>query len=77
MSTHVTNEGTGVDAPLEGGVSLLSQRAGHPGLRRDAAFRSKRLTSPGAPAMRFEHKVRRTLNQRFLEVLTSLSARLH
>src|SRR3989440_5243099 len=78
MSMRVTNEGTGVDAPFEGGVSLLSPLAGPPGLHRDAAFRSKRLTtSPGAPAMRFERKVRRALNQRFLEVLTSLSARLH
>ncbi|TMF47659.1 MAG: HD domain-containing protein [Chloroflexi bacterium] len=77
MSTHVTNEGTGVDAPLEGDVSLLPPHADHPGLHRDTAFRSKRLTSPGAPAMRFERKVRRALNQRFLEVLTSLSARLH
>ena len=77
MSTRVTNEGTDVDVPLEGGVSLLSPRAGHPGLHKDAAFRSKRRTSPGAPAMRFERKVRRALNQRFLEVFTTLSARLH
>src|SRR6266567_2139168 len=77
MSMRVTNEGTGVDAPFEGGVSLLSPLAGPPGLHREAAFRSKRLTSPGAPAMRFERKVRRALNQRFLEVFTSLSARLH
>lgn len=77
MSTHITNDGTGVDAPLKGDISFLAPHAARPGLRRDTAFRSKRSTSPGEPEFRFEHKVRRTLNQRFLEVLTTLSARLH
>lgn len=77
MSIQLTNDGNSVDASLKGEVSPLPPDAAHSGLHRDVRLRPKRSTSSGASTMRFERKVRHDLNQRFPEVLTTLSARLH